>query len=50
MAVQLSLNHRGVVLVGRSQGGTAPGPQPKKGLTSVIDCGSDPLLIAGQGQ
>ena len=50
MAVQLSLDHCGVVLVGRSQGGTSPGPQPQKGPTNVTDCGSDPLLMAGGGQ
>ena len=50
MAVQLSLDRCGVVLVGRSQGGTAPGPQPQKGSTSATDCGSDLLLMAGGGQ
>ena len=50
MAVQLSLDRCGVVLVGRSQGGTAPGPQPQRGPTNATDCGSDPLLMAGGGQ
>ena len=50
MAVQLSLDHCGVILVGRSQGGTAPGPQPQRGPTNATDCGSDPLLMAGGGQ
>ena len=50
MAVQLSLDRCGVVLVGRSQGGTAPGPQPQKGPTNATDCGSDPLLMTGGGQ
>ena len=50
MAVQLSLDRCGVVLVGRSQGGTAPGPQPQKGPTNATDCGSDPLLMARGGQ
>ena len=50
MAMQLSLDRCGVVLVGHSQGGTAPVPQPQKGPTSATDCGSDPLLMAGGGQ
>ena len=50
MAVQLSLDRCGVVLVGRSQGGTAPGPQPQRGPTNATDCSSDPLLMAGGGQ
>ena len=50
MAVQLSLDRCGVVLVGRSQGGTAPSPQPQRGSTSATDHGSDPLLMAGGGQ
>ena len=50
MAVQSSLDHCGVVLVGRSQDGMAPGPQPQKGPTNATDCGSDPLLMAGGGQ
>ena len=50
MAVQLSLDRCGVVLVGRSQDGTAPGPQPQRGPTNATDCGSDPLLMAGGGQ
>ena len=50
MAVQLSLDRCGVVLVGCSQGGTAPGPQPQRGPTNATDCGSDPLLMAGGGQ
>ena len=33
MVVQLSLDRCGIVLVGRSRGGTAPGPQPQKGPT-----------------
>ena len=36
--------------MGRSQGGTAPGPQPQRGPTNATDCGSDPLLMAGGGQ
>ena len=48
--MQLSLDRCGVVLVGRSQGGTAPGPQPQRGPTNATDCGSDPLLMAGGGQ
>ena len=50
MAVQLSLDCYGVVLVGRSQGGTVPGAQPQRGPTNATDCGSDPLLMAGGGQ
>ena len=50
MAVQLSLDRCGLVLVGHSQGGTVPGPQPQKGPTNATDCGSDPLLMAGGGQ
>ena len=50
MAMQLSLDRYGVVLVGRSQGGTAPGPQPQKGPINATECGSDPLLMAGGGQ
>ena len=50
MVVQLSLDRCGVVLVGRNQGGTAPGPQPQRGPTNATDCGSDPLLMAGEGQ
>ena len=50
MAVQLSLDRCGVVLVDCSQGGTAPGPYPQKGPTSATDCGSDPLLMARGGQ
>ena len=50
MAVQLSLDRCGVVLVGCSQGGMVPGPQPQKGPINVTDCGSDPLLMAGGGQ
>ena len=44
--MQLSLGRCGVILVGRSQGGTAPGPQPQKGPTNP----TDPLLMAGGGQ
>ena len=50
MAVQLSVDRCGVVLVGPSQGGTAPGPQSEEGPTNATDCGSDPLLMAGEGQ
>ena len=50
MAAQLSLDRCGVVLVGRCQGGTAPGPQPQKGPTNASDCGSDPLQIVGGRQ
>ena len=50
MAVQLSLDRCGVVLVGRNQGGKALGPQPQRGPTNATDCGSDPLLMAGGGQ
>ena len=50
MAVQLSLDRCGVILVGHNQCGTAPGPQPQKGPTNATDCGSDPLLMAGAGQ
>ena len=28
----------------------APGPQPQRGPTNATDCGSDPLLMAGEGQ
>ncbi|KAK7101444.1 hypothetical protein V1264_019826 [Littorina saxatilis] len=50
MAVQLSLDRCGVVLVSRSQGRTAPGLQPQGGPTSATDCGSDPLPLTGGGQ
>ena len=50
MAMQLSLDRCSVVLVGHSQVGTAPGPQPQKGPANATDCGSDPLLMAGGGQ
>ena len=48
--MQLSLDRCGVVLVGHSQGGTVPGPQPQRDPTNATDCGSDPLLMAGEGQ
>ena len=50
MAVQLSLDRCGVVLVDRSQGRTAPGPQPQRGPPSATDCGSEPPPMTGRGQ
>ena len=37
-------------LVGCSQGGMAPGPQPQNGPTNATDCGSDSFLTAWGGQ
>ena len=42
MAMQLSLEWCGVVLLDRIQGGTAPGSQPQRSPTSATDCDSDP--------
>ena len=52
MAVQLSLERCGVVLLDCSRGGTALGSQPQRSPTSAIDCDSDPsgLTIDGQSR
>ena len=50
MAVQLSLERCGVVLLDRSQGETAPGSQPQRSPTSATDCDSDPSGLTMDGQ
>ena len=50
MAVQLSLERCGVVLLDRSRGGTAPGSQPQRSPTSDTDCDSDPSGLTMDGQ
>ena len=50
MAVQLSLERCGVVLLDRSRGGTAPGSQPQRSPTSATDCDSDPPGLTMDGQ
>ena len=50
MAVQLSLERCGVVLLDRSRGGTAPGSQPQRSPTSATDCDSDPSGLTMDGQ
>jgi len=48
MAVQITLDRCGVVLLDRSQGRTAPGSQTHKGPTKPTDCGSaSPALARG---
>lgn len=41
MAVQLSLERCGVVLLNRRQGRTAPGPEPQRDPNQATDCGPD---------
>ena len=50
MAVQLSLEWCGVVLLDCGQGGVAPGSQPQRSPTSATDCDSDPSGFAMDGQ
>ena len=50
MAVQLSLERCGVVLLDCSWGGTAPGSQPQRSPTSATDCDSDPCGLTMDGQ
>ena len=50
IAVQLSLERCGVVLLDRSRGGTAPGSQPQRSPTSATDCDSDPSGSTMDGQ
>ena len=50
MAVQLSLERCGVVLLDCSRGGTAPGSQPQRSPTSATDCDSDPSGLTMDGQ
>ena len=50
MAVQLSLERCGVVLLDRSQRGKAPGSQPQRSPTSATDCDSDPSGLTMDGQ
>ena len=50
VAVQLSLKRCGVVLLDRSQGGTAPGSQPQRSPTSATDCDSDTYGLTMDGQ
>ena len=50
MAVQLSLERCGVVLLDRSRGGTVPGSQPQRSSTSATDCDSDPSGLTMDGQ
>ena len=50
MAVQLSLERCGVVLLDRGRGGTAAGSQPQRSPTSAIDCDSDHSGLTMDGQ
>ena len=50
MAVQLSLERCGVVLLDCSRGGTAPGSQPQRSPTSATDCDSNPSGLTMDGQ
>ena len=50
MAVQLTLERCGVVLLDRGWGGTAPGTQPQRSPTSASDCNSDPSGLTMDGQ
>jgi hypothetical protein len=50
MAVQLSLERCGVVLLARSQGRTAPGPEPRRDPIHATDCGSDTPATTRGGQ
>ena len=50
IAMQLSLERCGVVLLDRSRGGTAPGSQPQRSPTSATDCDSDPSGLTMDGQ
>ena len=50
MAVQLSLERCGVVLLDCSRGGTALGSQPQRSPTSATDCDSDPSGLTMDGQ
>ena len=50
LAVQLSLERCGVVLLDCSWGGTAPGSQPQRNPTSATDCDSDPSGLTMDGQ
>ena len=50
MAEQLSLERRGVVLLDRSRGGTAPGSQPQRSPAVANDCDSDPSGLTMDGQ
>ena len=51
MAVQMTLNRCGVVLMDRSQVRTVPGPQPQGGPLHVTDCSSgSPVARGGQSR
>ena len=50
MAVQLTLERCGVVLMDRSRRGTALGSQPQRSPTSATDCDSDPSGLTMDGQ
>ena len=50
IAVQLSLERCGVVLLDRDRGGAAPGSQPQRSPTSATDCDSDPSGLTMDGQ
>ena len=50
MAVQLTLDRCGVVLLDRSRGGTALGSQPQRGPLSATDYGSDPSGVTMDGR
>ena len=45
MAVQLTLERCGVVLLDRGRGGAAPGSQPQRSPTSATDSDSDPSAL-----
>ena len=50
MAVQLSLERCGVVLLNRRWGGTEPGSQPQGSPTSATDRDSEPSDLPMDGQ
>ena len=49
MATQISLERCGVVLLNRSQGGTVPGPKPRRAPNNATDCGSDSPVVTRAG-
>ena len=48
MAVKMTLDRRGFVLMDRSQVRTAPGPQPQRDPPNVTDCDSGSPVARGE--
>ncbi|KAH3840258.1 hypothetical protein DPMN_113705 [Dreissena polymorpha] len=50
MAVQLTLERCGVVLLNRGQGRVTSGPEPRRGPPQATNCGSDTPAVTRGGQ